>query len=368
MRVDSLRIFTGPKPEDVERIPILRQRDDDDVASTIPNQYSDGEKIWQVPFQSPRWVRLSDNDHFAYNNFFRLRFYLPESPASQLFIMTNGFSEGVVEVWDRLGATFAKAGVGAVLLPLPQHYSRNVLFHINDYHETDHYIVNKTALKSYNAGLTYGFLRRPELLAEFDGQIMEDVKELMRAVTSRTGSSHAMNDFTRSHFSENVEVSVLGFSLGGLVALQAFLSQPDRYHSCVLINSGASFQDMNASQVFKEHWRSLQRAILAKTRGVTSLPADFAEVFLGHEKVMLLHRLEQHKNKLLIIIGGSDAIFNMSNIANILPRETGLAVFQIPGLGHFINIPKLGGDIWTEWSRFTANMILSFNTHRPGAE
>jgi len=267
-----------------------------------------------------------------------------------------------------MGAAFAESGVAAVLLPLPQHYSRNVLFNVNDYDESDHYLLNKETLKSYNAGLTFGFLRRPELLAKFNAQVMEDVKELTRAVTSRTGSSPAMNEFTRAHFDVGTEVSVLGFSVGGLVALQSFLNQPHKYHSCILINSGASFQDMNASQVFRQHWRSLQRAIIEKSRGLTGLPDNFAAVFLGHEKVMLLQQLEKYKNKLLLIIGGSDAIFNMSNLLNIVPRETGLAVFQIPGLGHFINIPKLGGDIWTGWSRFTANMILSFNKHRPDSE
>lgn len=197
---------------------------------------------------------------------------------------------------------------------------------------------------------------------------MRDISELAQEILTRRGlSQDGLGTFLHDRLSARPKISILGFSLGGLVALQAFLAQPNTFNSCVLINSGASFQDMNASQVFRESWRDLQRGILESTRHLSrrEMASNFERVFLGHEKVVLHDQLMQQKNKILVLLGGSDPIFNAGNIANILPQETGLAVFQIPSLTHFINIRSMGGDIWDEWSNFTAKMILSFDKFRP---
>ena len=64
---------------------------------------------------------------------------------------------------------------------------------------------------------------------------------------------------------------------------------------------------------------------------------------LGHDKVHLHDLLEENCHKILVLIGGRDRIINSKNIVNLEPYETGLAIFQIPGLEHFINIKSIAG-------------------------
>jgi hypothetical protein len=349
---------------------VVGQRGADTAIQKLANSHADGSAIWHVPFHSPRGFTFGDDNPFPYNNRFSLRFYLPRKrKTSRLFLLINGLSEGVAHVWDRLGATLANAGVASVLVPLPQHYCRNTLFNINDYDPDDSFnLTSGEMLSHYSHTIKHGFLQHPELLVELDKQMMSDIDEIVRSVTLRNAAYYnKLNEFAAQHFAKRLRVSILGFSLGGLVALQSFLNNPRRFNSCILINSGASFQDMNASQVFQNNWRPLQRLILERTRNLSrrEMATNFERVFLGHEKVVLHDMLIENKNKLLVLLGGSDPIFNTSNIVNILPRETGLAVFQIPALGHFINISSRGGDIWNEWSSFTARMIVSFDQFRP---
>ena len=46
------------------------------------------------------------------------------------------------------------------------------------------------------------------------------------------------------------------------------LISPDEYSSCILINSGASFQDMDGSSMFGKDWRKVQRGLLAASHKV----------------------------------------------------------------------------------------------------
>lgn len=333
----------------------------------IPTLSGADADVWHVKFHSPYSVMLGRDFHSDFNNTFPLRFYTPRKKASRLFLFVNGFAEGKTGVWDRLGSAFASEGVASVLVPIPQHFCRNVLFNVNDYDE-DSYRLKSSGLDEYNRSLRFGFLAHPRLLIEYNKQAMLDIGQIVRCVTEQTGAGEEhLEDFINERFEPGTQCSILGFSLGGLVALQAFLSNTDAYNSCVIINSGASFQDMNASKVFHEDWRDLQRGILESTRDLSrgQLPYNFDRVFLGHEKVALHDLLTIHQNKILLLLGGSDPVFNLANIINIVPARTGLAMFQIPGLHHFINIPSLGGDVWNEWTQFTANMILAFDKFRP---
>ncbi|MEM7311436.1 MAG: TIR domain-containing protein [Planctomycetota bacterium] len=306
---------------------------------------------------------------FPFNDAFPLRFYLPHYKASRLMIMINGLAEGKTRIWDRLGSTFAANGMAAVLLPLPQHFCRHILFNCNDFFEDDEYrLDDRELLDKYTASIKYGLLAHPRSLVRLNYQLMADIACLVAYVTGRRDPSiNTLKDFVDGNFEERPKCSILGFSLGGLCALQSFLNDPDAFNSCVLVNSGASFQDMNASQVFKDEWRDVQRGVVDAARAYEGVKArNFDTVFLGNNKVDLHDMLEQQKQKLLLVLGGSDEIINTSNIHNLMPSKTGLAMFQIPSLSHFINVPNMGGRTWDEWSQFTVEMILSFDSNRPG--
>ena len=323
---------------------------------------TDSVEIWHVHFHSE--LKLPGPD---FNNAFPLRFYVPKTKASRLFLFINGFAEGHSKIWDHLGYTFAKAGVASVLVPLPQHFCRNIFFNIDDFDEDNYRLRSRENLTLYSNSLKFGLLAHPDMLVVYDRQMMADVQGLVKCVKKQEGAGHSpLEKFVKERFEPGVTCSILGFSIGGLIALQAFLNDFQSFNSCVVINSGASFQDMNASQVFEDHWRDLQRGILRSSSEFSrrEKPLNFERIFLGHEKVALHDNLTEHQNKILILLGGSDPIFNRVNIVNVVP-ETGLAMFQIPGLPHFINIPSLGGNEWTAWTRFTARMILSFDSYRP---
>src|SRR6185295_4938505 len=83
-----------------------------------------------------------------FNNEFSLRFYLPKSssevPVDRLFILLNGFAEGTTDFWDSMADSFASAGIASVLMPLPDHFCRNIFYNLNSYVESDPFQLQET--------------------------------------------------------------------------------------------------------------------------------------------------------------------------------------------------------------------------------
>ena len=88
-------------------------------------------------------------------------------------------------------------------------------------------------------------------------------------------------------------------------------------------------------------------------------------MILGHARVELQDRLANNCHKTLVLLGGRDVIINYKNMANLEPEDTGLAIFQIPGLEHHINIKRIAGREWNPWSDFAVHMILAFEERHP---
>jgi hypothetical protein len=117
----------------------------------------------------------------------------------------------------------------------------------------------------------------------------------------------------------------------------------------------------------KGRWLALLRGLLADARANRDRASEnfFSHVILGHSKVELHDRLAHNRHKLLFLIGGTDPIINFRNMANLEPHETGLAIFQIPALRHFINVESHDGKEWEPWSKVAVQLMLTFVRHHP---
>ncbi|MFL6262187.1 MAG: alpha/beta fold hydrolase [Thermoanaerobaculia bacterium] len=325
-----------------------------------------------------RFHTRSREEISRFNSHFSLRFYLPRSSRKsrvrldRLFVFLNGFAEATTDFWDGIGESFARAGVASVLLPLPNHFCRNIFFNLNNFHPGDSYFLSPKAdvdLKQFTAIMKREMIENAGQVIRFNFQLMDDIQKLVDCLQNPLPlEEKEICDFLGKHFSRQTRVSLMGYSLGGLCALQAYLAQPERYSSCILVNSGASFQDMDASSMFgHEEWREVQKSLIQAARKVGELEENnfFTHVILGHNRVELHEQLAKNCHKILVMVGGRDRIIRLKNMLNIEPEETGLAIVQIPGLEHFINMRSQSGREWQAWSEFAVQMILAFARHHP---
>ena len=329
-------------------------------------------EIHLVPFHTSREVQ-SRNGRF--NNKFSLRFYLPKNgikngSIDRLFIFLNGFAEATTDFWDAIGNNIAKAGAASVLVPLPDHFCRNIFFNMENFNEEDPYYlpIETINLKSFSKIMKQTLIKDPGLFLRYNQQIQGDLHKLITAIKNPEMSDVSISEFTKETFADKIRVSIMGYSLGGLCALQCYLSHTELFNSCVLLNSGASFQDMDGSSMFgKEEWKELQRGLIRVSHEMREKASKnyFSHVILGHAKVELHDLLEKNCHKILVLLGGTDRIINYRSMNNLEPHDTGLAIFQIPGLEHHINIKSVSGREWQAWSDFAVKMILSFEKNRP---
>lgn len=284
--------------------------------------------------------------------------------------MLNGFAEATVGFWDHLANSLAAAGVASVLLPLPDHFCRNVFFNINDFHAKDPYQLREANLKlnEFTAIMKFEAIRHPDRFLDYNLQIQADIRKLIDILPDPSAGSGAISEFIKRQFRKRVRITLIGYSLGGLCALQAYLAETKLFEACILINAGASFQDMDASTMFgRDDWRALQLALVEAARKNPEEAEKhlFSQVILGHAKVELQQRLAQNCHKILVLLGGKDVIINYKNMANLEPADTGLAIFQIPGLEHHVNIKRVASREWNPWSDFAVQMILAFEERHP---
>ena len=270
-----------------------------------------------------------------------------------------------------MGETLARYNVASVLLPLPEHFCRNILFNINDYDPEDAYkLAGKPVLKLYTDVMKYEALKHPEMFIHCNRQILADIHGLIEAVQDPDieARGERQRDFFKEHLNPEIAITLMGYSLGGLGALQAYLLEPDVFDACILINSGASFQDMDASSLFgADYWRKLRRGVVRSARDHSDKVKEnfYSQAFLGHEKIEMQDLLTQHAHKILVVLGGSDVITNRRTMTNLEPEGTGLAIVQIPGLEHPINKPSKAFPQWQRWSDFAVSTMLAFIQHHP---
>jgi hypothetical protein len=167
--------------------------------------------------------------------------------------------------------------------------------------------------------------------------------------------------FDRDH----LQVSILGFSLGGLRALASFILQPDQYHACIVFNSGVSLFKVNPGRINidKGEWDKfvdeLSDAAEKPPDGMRPEDSDFwrtfKKVFLGTHSQQVSKKLKNNSEKLLFILSGADSTVP-TDIFELEVKGHGLTVFRVAGVGH---IPTLDPK-WSVWIDRVSELIIGF--------
>jgi len=304
-----------------------------------------------------------------YTKRFHLRYYIPKSTlirkaerVRQIVIMFNGLNEvDRFDLYDVLGEHLAEQGIAAVLLPTPYHLNRSPRRKSETPREPPHVaLFNNPMLMYYNYKQS---MRETALL----------IRKLRQEKTARDKNDFG---FYESLFDPKLQVSILGFSLGGLRALASFILDPEQYHACIVFNSGVNLTKLNTERINidKGDWEKFVKRLRSdarkysdvagpentakKARGKRSVPSlwdTFKMVFLGTDPPELSTSLMDNSDQLLLILSGADTT---------MPRDTseievpgyGLNVFRIAGVGH---IPTLD-DKWSFWIDRVSELIVGF--------
>ena len=196
----------------------------------------------------------------------------------------------------------------------------------------------------------------------------EQVKADIEEMTDRIYES--IND---GLLPRDTRISLWGFSIGGLGVLGAFFEQPEKYHGCMLIHSGANFETLgyNKDLLTEEQWRGLRDKMLALPLNspvmhgrVPSIRREefnlFKMLFLGQDPDRLRELTSEHSNKLLLFVGGADEVAPLESVVSSLVPKAGLAIHVLPGLRHD-NVHKQ----FRYWIKYEAKVIKAFLDYHP---
>ena len=220
---------------------------------------------------------------------FHLRFYIPKSiyndkfhKITKCFILLNGLDEiSFFTLYDQLGKELCNHGYAAILIPLPNHLNRNLGFRVHD--------LNKIETPSES------FLTEPEKIYLAYKQFIEELDILINHVKNKKcfKPDSECCAFYKYFFDDNVRISIIGYSLGGLGALSYYLLNKDLINSCILLNSGAQLEDIDVSDFISiNKWNRMVRQLhLHKEKFyMKNDPIDrfFDMLFLGNSLTLLI--------------------------------------------------------------------------------
>lgn len=298
-------------------------------------------QIISIPFKSshPRNERKKGED-ISVNQSFDLKFFMPKTKVTELVIILNGFIETDRTPYDEdISPSLASYGVASVLLPLPFHLDRQ-------------------PHGSLTAN-TYALLDKDLFFADFL-QTLKDVRDVAKLVKSEYNANGA------AKIEKDCKIHLLGYSLGGLFALSSLLNDTQNeieklFDSCLLLCAGANFQTYENPVGFTEfewgelklHYMNLRHKVKYPDAGSNDI--IFNRVFIGLDKPALNETLLLLSHRILLVIGAVDDINAPNSIIDLEPEESGLAIVQIPGLGH-----ALKGVRWRTWHDFIINALVSF--------
>lgn len=226
-----------------------------------------------------------------------------DAPAKKVVIMFNGFLEGIGNKnsaylrYKKIGEQLNEKGIVAVLLPLPFHFGRSMAS------DGQNIVSPLHRLKDHGTYLYHGGYT----------QVKTDVKALYQAIKDDPESFHLTEDFN---------VSILGYSIGGVSAIAAATCLKDEFklniESLVIVLSAWKIQDIDARSVasfFEEPeletaWTTMMTE-LETLRESKSTDAVFKELIWGDDLGANPElNFEQIAEKVLFIDGQKDEIFN----------------------------------------------------------
>lgn len=329
------------------------------------------------------------------NNYdFYLRFYLPRREVIKkyslhksklhMIIMFNGLDESLdihYKLYDRLGASFAYSGIASVLLPTPFHLDRALIYKnltVNGKPKVKEpsksLLENHWFLPVNFAQAIYEFNYLVKLIQCNFEEITDD--PFFDDVALKSISNEEKH-FYELFFGDRVtEISVLGYSLGGLKALACFKYKPDFLKTCVLLNSGGSLRNLKLGPPVMENtkWQNAVVEPLHRQRGGPSTNAEHkyfsswrhsqivSSVLFEEKQILDDPECDHNVGKLIIVAGGKDKLVEPESIKRLESKAHGLNILQVADLGHFI-----GDDPqFNRWYSRITNMLIDFFDDQEG--
>lgn len=293
----------------------------------------------------------------------------PSRTVNNVLIMLNGLNE-IHNVhfahYDRIGAALAFRGLGVVLYPTPFHLNRTpylVAGRRNEYESRDDCAQNwprAPGTKDMKRHPSVDLMKdQTPLFACFD-QTAREVIEFAKTLKRRQKHEGAIDATFYDHYiAPDAQISLLGYSMGGLQALYTFLLEPKLFHQCVLVNSGVAITELNPKPVgiSLRNWRDMARN--AKSRFNSSrlpfldrgLLQDVLFGFKTHSDLF-----NEAASRLLFISGGADPVANPRYLSRLV-SDQGLNLMQIAGLAHPLESP-----VFDWWFFLIVNAIHHFLT------
>lgn len=290
----------------------------------------------------------------------------PEPDSHHILIMVNGLAEYNDAVY--LGDTgfcelFKKIGIATVFLPLPFHFNR-----LSE--EDQNALAEEIERKKHGDKSPF---RHPDVVKILNDEIRfyfgyEQIREDIVYVTERIIDSKKSGKLP-----EDTQISLWGFSIGGLGILSAYMENPDLYNACILVHSGANFKTLgiNADILTDEECDDLRKKMLAlpvEKRPLRGRAPNirrneyelFKMLFIGEEPDKLKEAVSGFSNRILIFIGEEDNVNPSASVISTLRPAKGLAMHTLPGLRHDnVNRP------FKRWLNYEVRVIKAFLDFHP---
>lgn len=291
--------------------------------------------------------------------------------------MFNGLNEcAKYDFYDVMGAQFAEHGIATILLPTPFHLSRRVP---RDNKCTAlRSMIKQSKTRDYEMPTDIAFGNEALYLYNFK----RSIKELENLVDRIRHPFMDDYGFFHTYFTQDPQITLFGFSLGGLRALACFLRNPDSYHSCITFNSTVNLGEINTEalnlnpKVWKETFSAIGDLVdkgdfILGQKNDEDILNLFRWLYLKGTKDKLANRLKEHSTKYLSIQSGADPLAKDENAmgGNISVRDHGLNRYIVAGVGH---VPTR--DLrWDNWLSKVGETIVHFikgceEVHWPHAE
>ncbi len=142
-----------------------------------------------------------------------------------------------------------------------------------------------------------------------------------------------------------------------------FLSKPELFNACFLINSGVNLGDINPGKMIRpELWKEFISSFLhyweTEFHNQKNDPFSklFNHIFVGDSSVLLKETIHPFTERILLIHGGADSTMPYDSITKIEPKQFGLSIFKVPGLKHFLPIDPE----WDRWFPFVIRLVDQF--------
>ena len=316
---------------------------------------------------------------------FVLRFYLPKEPISfkpidldkvdikgkdfwektelplnkdggikHIVIMINGLDEYQRDnliFYDTMASHFAQQGIASVLLSTPYHMHR---------------VARNTRSKELRPG--DGPFLKPsryfELPLDFFihfKQTVLDIEKLTRKIKQKTTAKNDY-DFYSNNFSPDVKVTILGYSLGGLISLAAFvrgskqkdkskISKKPLIDNSILYNTAPHLNKASTDERFgkgQEFWEKFtEPKTFGEVRNDNPNNDELADLFFrlyggqSPETLISIRKvIKDNSEKFLLIMSGDDNIVDITSWDEYFSYQSGprkkttINQYIVAGAGH----------------------------------